>query len=105
MVGVKSPSTPIGHSKTLNKTAAAVTGTVKETAYAAAHGFAAWCHEVLFVRGGAHVENRVGEARHAHAAIANGRDDAIALARVGFALGMSRTIVKRRAAPSRRHWR
>jgi adenylate cyclase len=59
-----------------------------EPDYALAHGFAAWCHEILFVRGGAHQENRQGAARHAHAAIAHGRDDAIALALGGFALGM-----------------
>jgi adenylate cyclase len=56
--------------------------------YAAAHGFAAWCHEILFVRGGAREENRLGAARHAHEAIAYGRDDAIALALGGFAIGM-----------------
>ncbi|MDA9405317.1 transcriptional regulator [Bradyrhizobium sp. CCBAU 51745] len=59
-----------------------------EPDYAAAHGFAAWCHEILFVRGGAHEENRLGAASHAHAAIANGRDDATALALGGFALGL-----------------
>lgn len=59
-----------------------------EPDYAAAHGFAAWCHEILFVRGGAHEENRIGAARHAHAAIANGRDDATALALGGFAIGL-----------------
>jgi TolB-like protein len=59
-----------------------------EPDYALAHGFAAWCHEILFVRGGAHQENRLGAARHAHAAIAHGRDDAIALALGGFAMGM-----------------
>ncbi len=59
-----------------------------EPDYALAHGFAAWCHEVLFARGGAHDENRLGAARHAQAAIANGRDDAIALSLGGFALGL-----------------
>jgi adenylate cyclase len=59
-----------------------------EPDYAAAHGFAAYCHEILFVRGGAREENRLGAARHAHAAIANGRDDATALALGGFAIGM-----------------
>jgi hypothetical protein len=44
-----------------------------EPDYAAAHGFAAWCHEILFVRGGAREENRLGATRHAHAAIQNGR--------------------------------
>jgi TolB-like protein len=59
-----------------------------EPDYALAHGFAAWCHEILFVRGGAHQENRLGAVRHAHAAIAHGRDDAIALTLGGFAMGM-----------------
>ena len=59
-----------------------------EPDYALAHGFAAWCHEILFARGGAHEENRLGAVRHAHAAIANGRDDAIALSLGGFAMGL-----------------
>ncbi|HEY6984009.1 adenylate/guanylate cyclase domain-containing protein [Reyranella sp.] len=59
-----------------------------EPDYALAHGFAAWCHEILFVRGGAHEEDRLGAVRHAHAAIENGRDDALALALGGFALGL-----------------
>jgi adenylate cyclase len=59
-----------------------------EPDYAAAHGFAAWCHEILFVRGGAHEEDRLGAIRSAHAAIAHGRDDATALALGGFALGL-----------------
>jgi adenylate cyclase len=59
-----------------------------EPDYAAAHGFAAYCHEILFVRGGVREENRLGAVRHAHAAIANGRDDATALALGGFAIGM-----------------
>src|SRR5262249_22957870 len=56
--------------------------------YALAHGFAAWCHEILFVRGGAREENRSGAIRHAHSAIAHGRDDALALSLGGFALGL-----------------
>jgi adenylate cyclase len=59
-----------------------------EPDYAAAHGFSAWCHEILFVRGGAREEDRLGAIRHAHAAIAHGRDDATALALGGFALGL-----------------
>ena len=59
-----------------------------EPDYATAHGFAAWCQEILFVRGGAREENRLGAARHAHSAIAHGRDDAIALALGGFAIGL-----------------
>ena len=59
-----------------------------EPDYAAAHGFAAWCHEILFQRGGAREENRLGAVKHAHAAIANGRDDATALTLGGFAMGI-----------------
>lgn len=56
--------------------------------YALAHGLAAWAHEIIFARGGAHDENRLGAAKHAYAAIAHGRDDAMALALGGFALGL-----------------
>ncbi len=56
--------------------------------YALAHGFAAWAHEIIFARGGAHEENRLGATHHAYAAIAHGRDDAIALSLGGFALGL-----------------
>jgi adenylate cyclase len=59
----------------------------KEPAYAQAHGFAAWAHQILFVRGGGREENRLSAVRHAHAAIAHGRDDAVALSLGGFALG------------------
>jgi TolB-like protein/Tfp pilus assembly protein PilF len=59
-----------------------------EPDYALAHGFAAWSHEILFARGGMREENRLGAVRHAHAAIAHGRDDAIALSLGGFAIGL-----------------
>jgi TolB-like protein/Flp pilus assembly protein TadD len=59
-----------------------------EPNYALAHGFAAWAHEILFLRGGAREQNRLGAVRHAQAAIAHGRDDAIALTLGGFAIGM-----------------
>jgi TolB-like protein/class 3 adenylate cyclase len=59
-----------------------------EPDYATAHGFAAWCHEILVVRGGAREENRLGSIRHAHAAIQHGRDDATALALGGFVMGI-----------------
>jgi TolB-like protein/class 3 adenylate cyclase/Flp pilus assembly protein TadD len=55
--------------------------------YALAHGLASWAHEIVFARGGGHEENRQGTIRHAHAAIAQGRDDAVALALGGFGLG------------------
>jgi adenylate cyclase len=57
-----------------------------EPDYALAHGYAAWCHEILFVRGGQKPENRDGAIRHARAAIAHGPDDAEALALAGFTL-------------------
>ena len=76
-----------------------------EPDYALAHGFAAWAHEIIFARGGAHEENRLGAVRHAQAAIAHGRDDAIALSLGGFASDWSRTTAKRRTKPSRRRLR
>ena len=59
-----------------------------EPDYALAHGFAAWAHEIIFARGGGQDVNRLGAIRHAEAAIANGRDDAIALTFGGFCLGL-----------------
>src|SRR5438477_654112 len=59
-----------------------------EPDYALAHGHAAFCYENLFVRAGKRDEHRQGAIRHAHAAIAYGRDDATALALGGFNLGM-----------------
>jgi len=59
-----------------------------EPDYAAAHGYAAWCHEVLFLRGGFRLENRIAAIRHAHEALVHGRDDATALALAGFVLGL-----------------
>lgn len=45
-------------------------------------------HEILFARGGAREENRLSAIRHAHAAIAHGRDDAVALSLGGFVMGL-----------------
>jgi TolB-like protein len=59
-----------------------------ESDYATAHGFAAFCHEILFVRGGALEENRSAAIRHADDAIRYWRDDAIALAIGGFVTGI-----------------
>jgi adenylate cyclase len=59
-----------------------------EPDYALAHGYVAWCHEILFVRAGRREENRRAAIRHAHAAILHGRDDAMALTLGGFAIGM-----------------
>jgi adenylate cyclase len=56
--------------------------------YGHAHGFAAWAHEILFARGGMREANRLGAIHHAQAAIAHGRDDAIALSLGGFCLGL-----------------
>ena len=62
-----------------------------EPDYALAHGFAAWAHEIIFARGGGHEVNRLGAIRHAEAAIAHGRDDAIALTFGGFCSRARRT--------------
>jgi TolB-like protein len=56
--------------------------------YAAAHGYLAWCHEILFVRAGLREENRAAAVRHARAAVAFGRDDATALSLGAFAIAM-----------------
>ena len=59
-----------------------------EPDYALAHGHAAFCYENLFVRAGRRDEHLQGAIRHAHSAIAYGRDDATALTLGGFNLGM-----------------
>jgi TolB-like protein len=59
-----------------------------EADYGSAHGLLAWSHEILFVRAGFKNENRDAAIRHAHAAIAYGRDDAVALALGAFVVGM-----------------
>jgi adenylate cyclase len=56
--------------------------------YALAHGQAALCHEVLYLRAGRKEENRVAAVRHGHAAIALGPDDAAALTYGGIAIGL-----------------
>jgi TolB-like protein len=58
-----------------------------EADYARAHGYLAWCHEIL-VRAGTKQENRVAAIHHAHAAIDHGRDDATTLALGAFAISM-----------------
>jgi len=68
--------------------------------YALAHGYAAFCHEILFMRAGGREENRQAAIRHAHAAIIHGRDDAMALTLGGFNIGMVEH--DRDAKPSRR---
>jgi adenylate cyclase len=79
------PAMPEGASKALPLLERALS---LEPDYALAHGFAAWAHEIIFLRGGGSEENRLGTIRHAHAAIAHGRDDAVALSLGGFGLGM-----------------
>ena len=59
-----------------------------EPDYAAAHGFMAWCHEQLYLRGGLQAETRSSALRHAQMAIRTGSDDAMALAMGGFVVGV-----------------
>ena len=59
-----------------------------EPDYALAHGQAALCHEILYVRAGRRDENRIAAIRHGHAAISLGPDDATALTYGGIAIGM-----------------
>jgi adenylate cyclase len=59
-----------------------------EPDYALAHGYVAWCHEILFVRAGRREENRQRAIHHAYAALTYGRDDAMALTLGGLAIGM-----------------
>jgi TolB-like protein/class 3 adenylate cyclase len=68
-----------------------------EPNYSLAHGYVAWCHENLFVRAGRRDENRQLAIHHAHAALAHGRDDAMALTLAGFSIGMvehDRTVAR-----------
>ena len=60
-----------------------------EADYAGAHGLLAWCHLILFVRGGFNESNRASATRHARAAVTHGRDDAAALAMGAFAIGLA----------------
>ncbi|MDT5120879.1 MAG: adenylate cyclase [Acidobacteriota bacterium] len=59
-----------------------------EPSYAVAHGFSAWAHEIIYMRGGMHEENFEKSIRHAYAAIEHGSNDAMALALGGFSIGM-----------------
>ena len=61
---------------------------VLEPDYATALAFAAWCHEILFVRAGMRDENWRGMSRYARAALVHGRDDATALTVAGFCVGL-----------------
>ena len=59
-----------------------------EPDYATALAYAAWCHEILFVRAGMRDENRRAMSRYARAALVHGRDDATALTIAGFCVGL-----------------
>jgi tetratricopeptide (TPR) repeat protein len=59
-----------------------------EPNYALAHGFAAWAHQSVYIRGGMQAESRENAMRHAHAAIEHGSGDAMALALAGFTIGL-----------------
>jgi len=61
---------------------------VLDPTYALAHANAAMCHHCLFLRSGLREEERSASVRHAHAAIAHGRDDSRALTLAGFSIGM-----------------
>ena len=59
-----------------------------EPDYGLAHGYLSLCHEIVFARGGHDSEIAAAAVRHAHAAIAHGRDDATALALGGFTIAL-----------------
>jgi adenylate cyclase len=59
-----------------------------EPNYALAHGLASWAHEILFVRAGMREENYRGAIDHAHAAIAYGRSDPMALTFGAFSVAL-----------------
>ena len=60
-----------------------------EPDYAGAHGYLAWCHQVLFVIGGFNKESHDAAIRHARAALSYGRDDATALGLGGFVISIT----------------
>ena len=59
-----------------------------EPNYALAHGQAAFCNEILYLRAGRREENRTAAIRHAHTAVALGPDDAPALVYAAIAIGL-----------------
>jgi len=59
-----------------------------EPDYGLAHGYLSLCYEIVFARGGHDAEIAAAAVRHAHAAIAHGRDDATALALGGFTIAL-----------------
>jgi TolB-like protein/Flp pilus assembly protein TadD len=59
-----------------------------EADYASAHGWLAWCRQLLFLRAGFKERDRTAAIRHASAAVRYGRDDATALALSGHVIGL-----------------
>jgi TolB-like protein/tetratricopeptide (TPR) repeat protein len=59
-----------------------------EPNYGAAHAFLSWCLHARFTRGEMHEEDRIAAIHHAHAAIAQGNDDATALAIAAFVIAL-----------------
>jgi len=56
--------------------------------YASAHGWLAWCRQLLFLRAGYKDSDRTAAIHHAGAAIRHGRDDATALALSAHVIGL-----------------
>ena len=52
--------------------------------YAIAHALIAWCYELRFARAGLDENDKAAALHHAHATLASGTDDAMALAVAGF---------------------
>jgi adenylate cyclase len=59
-----------------------------EPDYGLAHGYLSLCHEIVFRGGGHDPQIAAAAMRHAHAAIAHGRDDATALALGAFTISL-----------------
>jgi adenylate cyclase len=59
-----------------------------EPDYALAHGYLAWCGEILSLRGDRTPETAAAAVRHARAAMNLGRDDATALGLAGFVMAL-----------------
>ncbi|MGE5771342.1 MAG: hypothetical protein ACM3Z4_04745 [Hyphomicrobiales bacterium] len=59
-----------------------------EPNYAAAHAPLALCYHARYGRAGLNEQDRAAAIRHAHAAIAGGGDDAIALGIAGFIIAL-----------------
>jgi TolB-like protein/Flp pilus assembly protein TadD len=59
-----------------------------EADYASAHGWLAWCRQLLFLRAGFNESDRTAAIRHAGAAVRHGRDDSTALALSAHVIGL-----------------